>query len=200
MLDADRSRRRAVWPARLQAAIRPGDSAGAARSRPWRIVRRRRHRGALAMAASLHSAPILARFLRHRPTLSRTLLLEDGDAGLDKMQSVFAGRADVGRRRAARLCDPRRCSRLRIGAALVWLWRSAARRHVKAAALMHCHAAGLALRLDYDLMILAPAIAFLRGRLRARLRDVGRTACWRRCGSCRCSRAGSRGVTDYRSG
>ncbi|HUD85408.1 MAG TPA: hypothetical protein VMR17_03095, partial [Xanthobacteraceae bacterium] len=47
-----------------------------------------------------------------------------------------------------------------LGAALVWLWRSAASIRLKAAAL--CLAAILATpySLDYDMMVLAPAIAF----------------------------------------
>jgi hypothetical protein len=50
---------------------------------------------------------------------------------------------------------------LTLGAAMVWLWRSAAPFALKAAAL--CLAALLATpySLDYDLMVLAPAIAFL---------------------------------------
>ena len=52
-------------------------------------------------------------------------------------------------------------SRSRSRAALIWLWRSPASFALKAAAL--CLAAILATpySLDYDLMVLAPAIAFL---------------------------------------
>ena len=62
---------------------------------------------------------------------------------------------------------------LALAAALVWLWRSAAPFALKAAAL--CIAAILATpySLDYDLMVLAPAIAFLAADgLRARLRAL----------------------------
>ena len=68
--------------------------------------------------------------------------------------------AHVGRAGHARLCVQGAVT-LAVAAALIWLWRSPASFALKAAAL--CLAAILATpySLDYDLMVLAPAIAFL---------------------------------------
>ena len=67
----------------------------------------------------------------------------------------------MGRRRSRSPTRRKARSRSRVAAALVWLWRSPRRFALKAAAL--CLAALLATpySLDYDLMVLAPAIAFL---------------------------------------
>ena len=65
---------------------------------------------------------------------------------------------------AARCRSPMRCrarSRSRCGAALVWLWRSDASYRLKAAALPIASILATPYSLDYDLMVLAPSIAFL---------------------------------------
>ena len=83
----------------------------------------------------------------------------------------------------------RRGRRLLVAAALVWLWRSARAFPLKAAALLIGTLLATPYSLDYDLMLLAPAIAFLAADgLRAASRP-GRRPCWRRCGSCRWSPA-----------
>jgi len=91
---------------------------------------------------------------------SRTIVLEQGNTGWHKIQSVFSW---------ARMWDApvplayaiQGAVIVALGAALAWLWRSAAPYPLKAAAL--CLAAILATpySLDYDMMVLAPAIAFL---------------------------------------
>ena len=77
-------------------------------------------------------------------------------------------------------------SRSRVAAALIWLWRSRGSFALKAAAL--CLAAILATpySLDYDLMVLAPAIAFLAvDGLAARLLPLGKDRACAASGSCR---------------
>jgi hypothetical protein len=104
---------------------------------------------------------------------TRTVVLETGETGWHKIQSVFAW-ARMWGAPVPLAYAVQGAVTLGIGAALVWLWRTPSSFALKAAAL--CLAAILATpySLDYDLMVLAPAIAFLAadGR-RARLRPVG---------------------------
>jgi len=99
--------------------------------------------------------------------VSRLIALEQGDIGWYKIQSVFAWARmwGVGIPLAYTLQG---ATDLAVGAALVRLWRSAAPYSLKAAAL--CLAAILAtpFALDYDMMSLAPAIAFIAADGRAR--------------------------------
>ncbi|HUC52178.1 MAG TPA: glycosyltransferase family 87 protein [Xanthobacteraceae bacterium] len=91
---------------------------------------------------------------------TRTVVLEQGNTGWHKIQSVFAWARMWGAPiPLAYLLQGGTI--LGIGAALVWLWRSAAPYALKAAAL--CLAAILATpySFDYDMMVLAPAIAFI---------------------------------------
>jgi alpha-1,2-mannosyltransferase len=91
---------------------------------------------------------------------TRTVVLEQGNTGWHKIQSVFAwarmwggpiplayalqGLVIVG-----------------VGASLVWLWRSAAPYPLKAAALCLATILATPYSFDYDMMVLAPAIAFV---------------------------------------
>ena len=91
---------------------------------------------------------------------TRTIVLETGETGWHKIQSVFSWARMWGApvplayavQGAVTLC---------VAAALIWLWRAPASFALRAAAL--CLAAILATpySLDYDLMVLAPVIAFL---------------------------------------
>ena len=91
--------------------------------------------------------------------LTRHIVLEDGSTGWEKIQSLFSavrmwgGGIDAAYAAQAALA-------LAVAAGLIWLWRSNAAYELKAAAL----AAGALLAtpyvLDYDLMMLAVAIAF----------------------------------------
>jgi len=91
---------------------------------------------------------------------TRVVELEQGDTGWYKIQSLFAwarmwdASITVGYALQAALI-------VALGAALIWMWRSAAPYPLKAAAL--CLAAILATpyTFDYDMMVLAPAIAFV---------------------------------------
>jgi len=91
---------------------------------------------------------------------TRTIVLETGETGWHKIQSVFSW-ARMWGASVPLAYAVQGAVTLAIGAALVWLWRSPASFALKAAAL--CLAAILATpySLDYDLMVLAPAIAFL---------------------------------------
>jgi hypothetical protein len=91
---------------------------------------------------------------------TRVVVLEQGDIGWHKIQSVFSwvrmwgGSVPLAYSLQAAVA-------IAIAGALAWLWRSPAAFALKAAAL--CLAAILATpySLDYDMMVLAPAIAFL---------------------------------------
>jgi hypothetical protein len=91
---------------------------------------------------------------------TRVVALEQGNTGWYKIQSVFAWARMWGAPiPVAYLLQG--ATLIAVGAALVWLWRSAVPYALKAAAL--CLAAILATpyTFDYDMMVLAPAIAYL---------------------------------------
>jgi alpha-1,2-mannosyltransferase len=91
---------------------------------------------------------------------ARTTLLETGDVGWHKMQSVFAWvRMWHGSVPLAYALQG--AAALVVAAALAWLWRSDARYLLKAAALAIGTLLATPFSLDYDLMMLAPALAFL---------------------------------------
>jgi hypothetical protein len=91
---------------------------------------------------------------------TREVVLERGDTGWHKIQSVFSwvrmwgGSVDLAYLVQATVT----CS---IAAALVWLWRGPAAFALKAAALLIGTLLATPYSLDYDLMLLAPAIAWL---------------------------------------
>jgi len=89
----------------------------------------------------------------------RTVLLESGAGGWHKMQSVFSWTRMWGGS-VALAYAMQAIVMVALGATLVWRWRAAVPFELKAAAL--CLAIPLAAphSFDYDLMVLAPAIAF----------------------------------------
>jgi hypothetical protein len=91
---------------------------------------------------------------------TRTIVLETGETGWYKIQSVFSWARMWGASVPLAYAIQGAVT-LAVGAAMIWLWRSPASFALKAASL--CLAAILATpySLDYDLMVLAPAIAFL---------------------------------------
>ena len=91
---------------------------------------------------------------------TRTIVLETGETGWHKIQSVFAWARMWGAPVSLAYAIQGAVT-LTVAVALIWLWRTPASFALKAAAL--CLAAALATpySLDYDLMVLAPAIAFL---------------------------------------
>jgi hypothetical protein len=91
---------------------------------------------------------------------SRTVVLEQGDTGWYKIQSVFSWVRLWGGGIALAYALQTAVT-LVVAAALGWLWRSPAAFPLKAAGLLIGSVAATPYSLDYDLMLLAPAIAYL---------------------------------------
>jgi hypothetical protein len=91
---------------------------------------------------------------------TRTVVLESGETGWHKIQSVFSWARMWGASVPAAYAIQGAVT-LAVAAALVWLWRSPASYALKAAALCLASILATPYSLDYDLMVLAPAIAFL---------------------------------------
>jgi glycosyl transferase family 87 len=91
---------------------------------------------------------------------TRVVALEQGDTGWYKIQSLFAW-ARMWGANVAIAYALQSALIVALATALIWLWRSAASYPLKAAGL--CLAAILATpyTFDYDMMVLAPAIAFI---------------------------------------
>jgi alpha-1,2-mannosyltransferase len=91
---------------------------------------------------------------------TRTVVLEQGDTGWHKIQSVFSvvrmWGGGIGLAYAAQGVVT-----LAVAGALAWLWRGSSAFPLKAAALLIGTVLATPYVLDYDLMLLAPAIAFL---------------------------------------
>jgi hypothetical protein len=115
---------------------------------------------ALALAATLASGTDVWRAFLDSMTFTREVVLERGDTGWHKIQSAFSWArmwgASVGIAYLAQATMT-----LCVGGALVWLWRTSAPFALKAAALLIGTLLATPYSLDYDLMLLAPAIAFL---------------------------------------
>jgi hypothetical protein len=90
---------------------------------------------------------------------SRKLLLEQGDVGFEKLQSVFAAIRMWGGGITLAYWVQGAASLAAIGG-VAWLWRTSHDRHLKAAALMIATLLASPHALDYDLTILGPAMAF----------------------------------------
>jgi hypothetical protein len=115
---------------------------------------------ALALATLLAFGPEVWRAFFASTVLTRVEVLEQGGTGWHKIQTVFAmvrmwgggvplAYAVQGAVTAA------------LAAALVWLWRGSAAFPLKAAALTIAAIVATPYSLDYDFVVLAPAIAFL---------------------------------------
>ena len=91
---------------------------------------------------------------------TREVVLESGDTGWHKIQSVFAWVRMWGGPVAVAYAAQGAVTLASAGA-LVWLWRSDAAFALKAAALAIAMMLGTPYSLDYDMMVLAVAIAFL---------------------------------------
>ncbi len=93
-------------------------------------------------------------------TFTREIVLEKGDTGFHKIQSVFAAVRLLGG--PVGLAYAAQAMVFALSAvAVVWLWRSRSAFALKAAALIAGSMLATPYLLDYDLMIAAPAIAFL---------------------------------------
>jgi alpha-1,2-mannosyltransferase len=91
---------------------------------------------------------------------TRTIVLETGETGWHKIQSVFAWARMWGAPISLAYAVQAAVT-LAIAVALIWLWRSPTSFALKAAALCLASILATPYSLDYDLMVLAPAIAFL---------------------------------------
>ena len=92
--------------------------------------------------------------------LSRKLLLQDGDVGFEKLQSVFAAVRMWGGSVSFAYVMQGLVSAVVVGS-VAWVWRSSRDDCVKAATLSAATALASPHILDYDLMILGPTIAFM---------------------------------------
>jgi alpha-1,2-mannosyltransferase len=91
---------------------------------------------------------------------SRTVVLEQGNTGWEKIQSLFSWARMWGAPIPLAYALQGALT-LAVGVALVWLWRSATPAALKAAALCLASILATPYTLDYDMMVVAPAIAFL---------------------------------------
>jgi alpha-1,2-mannosyltransferase len=114
----------------------------------------------LALAVTLAFGPEVWTAFLTSTKFTRTVVLEQGGTGWFKIQSVFAwARMWGGGITLAYMAQG--AIMLLVAAALVWLWRSAAAFPLKAAGLLIGSLLATPYSLDYDLMLLAPAIAYL---------------------------------------
>jgi alpha-1,2-mannosyltransferase len=98
---------------------------------------------------------------------ARKLLLEQGDVGFEKLQSVFAAIRLWGGGISLAYAVQSAASLIAIGG-VAWLWRSSGDRNLKAALLMVATLLGSPHVLDYDLTIVGPAMAFMVASIDAR--------------------------------
>ena len=114
----------------------------------------------LALATTIAFGPHVWQAFLDSTRFTRLVVLEQGNTGWYKIQSIFAwARMWGGSIPLAYALQG--VVTVALGGALIWLWRGSARYPLKAAAL--CLAAILATpySFDYDMMALAPAIAFV---------------------------------------
>jgi len=97
---------------------------------------------------------------RDSMTFTREIVLEKGDTGFHKIQSVFSAVRLLGGSITLAYAA-QGIIFIGVAASIVWLWRSRAAFALKAAALIAGSMLATPYLLDYDLMIAAPAIAFL---------------------------------------
>ncbi len=115
---------------------------------------------ALGIATLLAFGPEVWRAFFASTALTRVEVLELGGTGWHKIQSVFSmvriWGGDIPLAYAVQGAVT-----VMLAAALAWLWRSSAAYPLKAAALTLAAIAATPYSLDYDLVVLAPALAFL---------------------------------------
>jgi hypothetical protein len=114
---------------------------------------------ALALATTLVFGVEVWRAFFASTHLTRLVVLEAGDTGWQKIQSVFSWARMWGGSVPLAYAAQGAVTLALIGA-LIWLWRSAAPFPLKAAALAIAAILATPYSLDYDLMVLAPAIAY----------------------------------------
>jgi alpha-1,2-mannosyltransferase len=115
---------------------------------------------ALTLATVLCFGPQVWNAFLASTEFTRTVVLEQGNTGWHKIQSVFSWARMWGASIAVAYALQGALI-VALGAALVWLWRSSASYPLKAAALCLATILATPYSLDYDMMLLAPAIAFI---------------------------------------
>jgi alpha-1,2-mannosyltransferase len=115
---------------------------------------------ALALAAQLAFGSDIWWVFAASTGTSRKLLLEQGDVGFEKLQSVFAAVRTWGGGVSLAYALQGAVSLAALGSVAL-VWRSRCDHDLKAALLITAVLLGSPHVLDYDLLILAPAIAFL---------------------------------------
>ena len=109
-------------------------------------------------------------------TFTQTVVLEQGGTGWEKIQSVFSALrmwgAGVHAAYAVQIALA-----LSLGASLAWLWQSDAAFELKAAALTTASLLATPYVLDYDLVVLAIAIAYLARQGLSRAFARSKSAC-----------------------
>jgi alpha-1,2-mannosyltransferase len=116
--------------------------------------------GLLGLATILVFGPEVWRAFFATAHLTREVVLEAGDAGWHKIQSVFSWVRMWGGNVQLAYAAQGTVS-VAIAGALVWLWRSEATFALKVAGLLIGSILATPYNLDYDMMVLAPAMAFL---------------------------------------
>ena len=114
-------------------------------------------------------------------TFVRVVVLEGGDIGWQKIQSLFTavmmwgGKVEIAYTAQIALA-------LGVATSLVWLWRRPVAYELKAAGLACASLLATPYVLDYDLVVLAVAIAFFVRYGLERGSAITRSACWRSFG------------------
>lgn len=121
----------------------------------------------LAGATTLAFGPEIWWVFAASTETARKLLLEQGDVGFEKLQSVFAAIRLWGGGISLAYAVQGAASLIAIGG-VAWLWRSSGDRNLKAALLMVATLLGSPHLLDYDLTIVGPAMAFMVASIDAR--------------------------------
>jgi alpha-1,2-mannosyltransferase len=115
---------------------------------------------ALALATLIAFGPEVWRAFFASTHLTRVEVLEQGGTGWHKIQSIFSMVRMWGGGIPLAYAMQGAVT-IALAGALVWLWRSAAAYPLKAAALIVAALLATPYSLDYDFVVLAPAIAFL---------------------------------------
>ena len=114
----------------------------------------------MAITTPPFSARISGKAFAASTGIARKILLEQGDVGFEKLQSVFAAIRMWGGSVPLAYWVQSAASFAAIGG-VAWAWRMSDNRDIKAALGMIATLLALPHALDYDLTILGPAIAFL---------------------------------------
>ncbi|MBI4274645.1 MAG: DUF2029 domain-containing protein [Rhizobiales bacterium] len=116
--------------------------------------------GVLALVTTLAFGPKIWEAFLASTHFTRVVVLEEGNTGWHKIQSVFSWVRMWGGSVPLAYAIQGTVT-IAVAASLIWLWRGNAAFALRAAALLIGTLLATPYSLDYDLMLLAPAIAFL---------------------------------------